>query len=70
MFISSSEPGFAFGSGIVISQRHILTSAKLITGYNSRIYFETGDIRKYFSLTGLLDGMWDMVVQICQKLFK
>jgi len=34
MFISSSEPGHAFGSGIMISQRHILTSASLVSGFS------------------------------------
>ncbi|KAJ6647733.1 Chymotrypsinogen 2 [Pseudolycoriella hygida] len=33
MFLSSSDPGHAFGSGIMISRRHILTSASLISGF-------------------------------------
>ncbi|KAG4066809.1 hypothetical protein HA402_012876 [Bradysia odoriphaga] len=33
MFVSSSEPGHAFGSGIMISRRHVLTSASLIAGF-------------------------------------
>jgi len=34
MFISSSEPGHAFGSGIMISRRHVLTSASLISSFS------------------------------------
>jgi len=34
MFISSNEPGHAFGSGIMISRRHVLTSASLISGFS------------------------------------
>lgn len=49
MFVSSSEPGHAFGSGIMISRRHVLTSATLISGYDLIVNHKTVKKWKLFS---------------------